>query len=305
MGFPNPFSLLNRLNFTVTGESGNVVTRAKFNFSRPLDVRLSPWEIPTNLIHQPLSSFTAVRGLAGWLAALPVWQKLQLAPPPDQAFVWTLPNMPLQTYFAAPLPAAGSQLSQLAARLMQNANPWLETNGEGFFQWATNSPGLVWNGAFLLSPYLKPVIVNQHDYVLGGLYPFAEGDPSPPPAQFLRVILGTPNLVYYQFEQTDVKVDADLFITQLFRVVFHKPQLPSKAAATVWLKNVEPLLGGSTTLVTQSGAQQLDFTRTSTLGLTAFDLHLLADWLESPQFPHGLHTLLAPPDASAAISPPR
>jgi hypothetical protein len=67
-------------------------------------------------------------------------------------------------------------------------------------------------------------------------------------------------------------------------------------AATKWLKNVEPLMGGSTTTVTRINPQQLAFTRQSTLGFTALELQLLADWLESPQFPHGLHTFLAPPD---------
>ena len=78
----------------------------------------------------------------------------------------------------------------------------------------------------------------------------------------------------------------------MFRVIFHKPQLPP--AAALWLKNLEPMLGDSTTLVTQTGPEQLGFTRNSTVGLTALELHLLADWLESPQFPRGLHTFPAP-----------
>ena len=285
-------STLNHLHLTATGEDGHVVTRGTLNFSRPLDLPLPPWTIPTNYIHQPLTSFTAVRGLAPWLAAMPAWQRLGLAPPPDQAYVWAPPGAPFQTYFAAPLPAAGNQLRQLAGRLVQNANPWLSTNGEGFIQWQTNPPGLVWIGALILSPNLKPVIVNQQDYVLGGLAPFAEGNPNPPPAEILRAVLGATNLVYYQTEQTGCRIEDDLFITQLFRVIFHKPQLPH--AAVWWLKHLEPMLGDSTTLVTQTGPEQLTFTRNSTAGFTALELNLLADWLESPQFPRGLHTFLAP-----------
>jgi hypothetical protein len=29
---------------------------------------------------------------------------------------------------------------------------------------------------------------------------------------------------------------------------------------------------------------------------SALELYLLADWLEFPRFPHGLHTFPAPPD---------
>jgi hypothetical protein len=116
------------------------------------------------------------------------------------------------------------------------------------------------------------------------------------PLEILRPLRGTTNLVYYHTEQTGPRIEDDFFITQLFRVVFHKAQLPVAAAATVWLKKAEPLLGASTTTMTRTGPAQLDFTRQSTVGLNALELHLLADWLESPQFPHGLHTFLAPPD---------
>lgn len=292
---PSSFSL-NRLHLTALGEGSNVLTRGTFNFSRPLDMPLLPWEIPTNLIHQSLTSFTAVRGLAPWLAGWPVWQKLQLAPPPDQAYFWAQEGVPFLTYFAAPLTAASNQLAQLAGRLVQNANPWLATNGEGYFQWSTNLPGLVWNGALILSPQIKPIIVNQQDYVLGGLAPFMEGNTNPPPAEFLRAVLDATNLVYYQFEHTGSRIEDGVFINQLFRLIFHKPQLPGTSTAALWLKNIEPLLGDSTTFVTQTGAEQLTFTRKSTIGFSALELHLLADWLESPRFPHGLHTFLAPPD---------
>ena len=285
-------STLNHLHFTATGENGNVLTRGTLNFSRPLESPLPPWQIPTNLIHQPLASFVAVRGLAPWLAALPAWQQLELTPPPDQAYFWALTGAPFNVYFAAPLPAASNQLSHLAARLVQNANPWLATNSEGNFQWQTNPPALVWNGALILSPFLKPVIVNQPDYVLGGLARFVEGNTNPPPAEILRVVLGTTNLVYYHFERADRRTDDDLFVIQLFRVLFHNAQLPP--AAALWLRNLGPMLGDCTTLVTQTGAEQLSFTRTSTLGLTALELHLLADWLESPEFPRGLHTFSTP-----------
>ncbi len=288
-------STLNHLHLTVTGKDGHVLTRGTFGFSRPLNLALPPWEIPTNFIRGPLTDFSAARGLAPWLAEMPLWQKTGLTPPPGQMYYWALEGAPLETWFAAPLPGASNQLWRLADRLVQNANPWLATNGQGFFQWQANPPALVWSGALLFSPVLKPVTVNHRDYVLGGLVPFVEGNPNPPPAESLREILGTPGLVYYQSEQTRIRIEDYLWITQMFRVIFHKPQLLSTAAATVWLKNVEPLLDDSTTLVTQTGAKQLTLTRDSTLGCTALELHLLADWLESPQFPSGLHTFLAPP----------
>ncbi len=289
-------STFNHFHLTLTGQDGHVLTRGTFDFSRPLDLPLSPWEIPTNLIHGPLTSFTAVRGLAPWLAALTAWQKLEFTPPPDQAYVWSQAGTPFQTYFAAPLPGASNQVRRLAGRLVKNGNPWLATNAQGNFQWAANPPRLVWNDALIISPWLVPMTANQRDYVMGGLYTIMPGNLDPAAVAILHTVLNTTHLVYYHSELTGPQIEDYLFITQLFRVVFHKAQLPAAAAATVWLKDVEPKMGASITSVTQTGPEQLAFTRESTIGLTALELHLLADWLESPQFPRGLHTFLAPPD---------
>jgi hypothetical protein len=280
----------------VTGNGDNVLTHATADFSRPLALELKPWNIPTNLVHGSLTSFTAARGLAPWLGTLPAWQKLEFTPPPDQAYLWSQAGGPFQTYFAAPLPEASNQVWQLSKRLVQNGNPWLATHAQGSFQWAYDPGRVVWNDAFLISPWLVGMAANHQDFLMGGLYAIEAGDLDVPSQDMLHTVLTTTNLVFYQGERTGIRVDDGFFVTQLFRVLFHRAQLPSAAASTLWLKAVEPQLGTSTTLVAQTGPAQLSFARQSTVGLTALEFHLLSDWLESPEFPRGLHTFLAPPE---------
>jgi hypothetical protein len=284
--------------FQVAGEHGEILTRGTATLSQPWTAELPAWDIPTNLIHQPLTSFTAVRGFSQWLSGSPAWREFWPGTTPNQAFCWSKfqAGGPFATYFAAPWPEAAKQLAQLASNLVPKANPWLVTNAQGSLQWIANIPALIWNDAFLISPYLKTATANHRDYLLGGLAPINENDPSPMPGEIIHAIVKTPNLVYYQAEQAGPRVEDGLFINQLFRLVFHKPQLPAKAAGSLWLKNVEPLLGTSTTDLVRINPDTLVFTRLSTTGFSAFELHLLADWLESPQFPYGLHTFLAPPD---------
>jgi hypothetical protein len=292
---PSTFNDFSRLYFSMTGNGENVLTHATADFSRPLALELKPWNIPTNLIHGPLTSFTAARGLAPWLAASSAWQKLEFTPPPDQAWLWSQVGSPFQTYFAAPLPGASDQIWRLSGRLVQNGNPWLAAHAQGNFSWVANPGRLVWNDALIISPWLVPMTNNQQDYVMGGLYPIELGDLDAPSIDMLHTVLNTTNLVFYQSERTGSRVEESFFITQLFRVIFHKAQLPSDARVTLWLKNVEPQLNTTTTLITETGPAQLTLARKSDIGLTALELHLLADWLESPEFPRGLHTFLAPP----------
>jgi len=282
-----PFS---DLHLTVAGEAGDVVTRATMDLARPLAAPLPAWDIPTNLIRGSLTSFTAVRGFCPWLAGLAAWQKLQLNPPPDQAFFWAQEGVPILTYCAAPLPAASNHLAQLAGLLVGQGNRWLATHGEGSFQWQTNPPNLTWSGVPILLPFLKPARLQQHEYIVGGLCPLAT-NASLPSAEFLKPLTGgSTDLVYYQTEQTGQRITDGVFVNQLLRLIFHRSQLPGYTAASFWLKTAGPRLGDTTTVVTRMEAQQLSLIRHSTLGLTALELHLLADWLESPRFPSGMYS---------------
>ena len=66
-----------------------------------------------------------------------------------------------------------------------------------------------------------------------------------------------------------------------------------------WFRAAASKLGNCVTTITKTGPDQLSFARTSSAGFTAVEFNLLADWLESPQFPRGLHTFLPSPDAPA------
>jgi hypothetical protein len=103
------------------------------------------------------------------------------------------------------------------------------------------------------------------------------------------------NLVYYDWELTGSRIEPCLYLGQVSRVVSRHPQLPLDSLSVSWLKTIEPRLGPCTTTIACTGTNELSFYRKSTAGFTGAELQLLADWLESPQFPHGLYSLLTPP----------
>ncbi len=68
---------LPRASLTVIGAGRDVLTRGQFNFAGLRPFELEAWNIPTNLVHDPLISFTAIRGVRPWLASLKMWHDLQ------------------------------------------------------------------------------------------------------------------------------------------------------------------------------------------------------------------------------------
>jgi hypothetical protein len=284
------------LHLTVTGESSNVVTRGTLEFSRPLDLTLPPWNIPTNLIDEQLASFTLIRGFKPWLESSPAWNNLQIGPPPDQVCFWALQNLPMQSYFAAPFPGASNAVDRLTDLVLQSGDPWFATNGLAKFVRSEVFNGLEWRGVPLMSPFLRSMTFDGQSFVYGGGFPDANVHPLS--EKILQKDLNRPNLVYHDWEATGLRAEQWFFMGQLIRLVSHKAQLSFHAPATLWLKALPPELGDSVTDVTKTGPNQLSFVRKSSLGFTAVELNLLTDWLESPNLPMGLHTLLAPTDDS-------
>jgi hypothetical protein len=281
---------------TVTGQKGDLHTHATLDRDEPYPLDLPAWDIPTNLIHGSVTSFGVARGFGTWLAAQPAWQKTGLTPAPDQLVYWSRDGIPFQTYVAAPMPAVSNQLAHLLPKLLQFGNPWLTTNADGDFEWSTEIAGIIWKNANLVTSFVYGDEFNHHSFILAGMYPPMADKLQPPPARISKAIHDRPDLVFAEQEGTGSRVEDGFFISQNFRVVFHKPQLPSKGVGTQWLKKSEHSFGETTTLISLVNPHQLELERDSTVGLNALELHLLADWLESPQFPRGLHTFLAPPD---------
>ena len=157
---------LPKVTVTAIGDRGNVRTAAALNFPQPLPFNLERWNIPTNLIHEPIVSFTAVQGLTAWLPSLSGWQDLQLGPPPGQLYFWAQSGVPFLSFCAASLSNSSNQVGQISDLLVHRANPWLTNNGLGRFERATNFHGAVWADLGIVTPYLKSSSGERHRFRL-------------------------------------------------------------------------------------------------------------------------------------------
>ena len=280
------------VSLSVNGEAGNVHTRARWNFPQPLNLTLDPWTIPTNIVHDPLSSFTAVRGIGSWLGSLKQWTDLAAGPAPNQIYLWSQGSAPILSYIAAALPDPGNAVRHCTDLLMQKANPYVTTNGMGSLEPRDNGPGVHWTGVPFCAPFMDSTTTNGRGFMLAGLNPLSGNTNLTMPASLITQFTGRTNLVYYDWEITGPRVQSLLYVSQLFRLVFEKAQFSTNEPTVVFIRAAEPLLGNCATMGLQTSPNQITFSRTSTIGLSALEIHLLSDWLESPHFPQGLHTLL-------------
>jgi hypothetical protein len=211
---------------------------------------------------------------------------------PNQLFCWAQGGSPFLDYAAAPTVEANSTMAKLGPAIMDAFNPLLATNRMGKWERAKDSDGVVWSRSPIIAPWLKSIALPEGYFLFAGLSPLAVTN-TPPPSGTLQELFNKSNIAYFDRELTGPRVDASMFVSQLFRVIFRREQLPPEANAVKWLKAAGPMLGNSSTTLTKTGPAELSLSRSSTLGLTALELQLMADWMESSQFPLRLHSAVA------------
>ncbi len=267
------------MQLQLVGRGGNLLPSGTFDLSQPLPA-LEQWQIPTDMVHQPLTSFTAARGFAPWLERQPWARWLELTPEPDQAFIWSLGLSPLQTFIAVPVTNGVTAIAQLAHNLTTDTN-WENYLSTPFALYrTTNHIGLP------DVPFIKPEIQALSDPA--GDFLFADVFPNlptgePPPELFDQ--LNRTNLVFYHWEITSKRLTDLPQLTQLALLLTRHRELDQESATGRWLKRIGPTLGECATEVVQTGPTELSFKRSAPAGLTAIELLALAEWLEAPNFP--------------------
>jgi hypothetical protein len=235
-----------------------------------------------------------MRGFQSWLTSFKPWRDLEIGVAPNQLFVWAIQNSSQGTFFAAPLADARTRVAKITDFILQKGSQFFATNSIARFRRSQTSGGLEWKGVPYVDPFLKSVSTNDGEFVLGGVFEPAATGLSPVPAELLQQIYAVPNLVFYDWEMTGERSDHWIYMGQFVRYAAYIPQMEPELAGQHWLKTASLTLRNCITALTLGTNNQISFSRKSTVGFTAIELHLLADWLDTPDFPRGLHSLSPP-----------
>jgi hypothetical protein len=292
---------LPEMQLTITAPDNNFHINGKFNFAENLEINLEPWRVPTNTLHQPLDSFTAVRGFSSWFQSQAWAQPYQISPVPNQLFIWGLASYPFQTFAAVPVPDAANAFSQLYARLIPVFN---EANARSYFgapialELTNNEIAFI--GTPFIAPKLRALIEPAGQFLFLEPFPNTPHSKPLPPELFQR--LAIKNLVLYHWEITAERLPQLLQLSQYGLMITQHRQLEEQSAAFKWLQRIGGTLGNTDTEITWSGPAEFTFTRKTPGIFTGTELLFLANWLEAIDFP-GCNLRLPP--SSARLKPHR
>jgi hypothetical protein len=286
---------LGRLELAIAAQGEFLKTQGTIAFPETLSWNTSPWTVPTNLVHDPLVTFTAIRALGpfttgtGFLADF-LGKNLT----GSQTFLWTQSEVPFQTYVAFASPKPDQELNRLAEELPARWNPKLATSGSGSMDWNTNGTVLQVTGLSLVVPQLFATNGPTGSWLAGGLAPPSPAtSPEPIPQALLSQFIKRTNIVVYDWEITQERVGYWRVLSQIVPVIGQRSGLTNEIAVRKpfiaterFLQELSENLGNTITEVTSSAPPELAFSRKSHLGLSGFEIVYLARWMtDAPSSP--------------------
>jgi len=273
-----PSFLPSSISLGISGGGDQVITRAQLYFPGRMPLQVDPWKIPASLIREPLIGFSAARGFQPWLDAMNAWKRLGLGPAPNEAFCWSLNGSPFFSAWALRFAQPTNFANRFRDFSRQTANPWIAAHAFGSVESLTNSAGAIWDGLPYIAPFFQIAATPEGELVVGGLIPSLPTNGAPA-TEIIWQTTEAKDLLFYGWELTGARLQADAYLGQLARLICRQPQLETNSISLGWLQAAAPNLGNCLTTVALVGTNQLVLTRRSTVGFSSLELHLLNEWI--------------------------
>jgi hypothetical protein len=303
-----------RTTITFTATDQSIFMKARVVYPQPIPWKFDPWRIPTNIVRDPLISFSAGQDIAAYMNSDEPLSKLTDNPLAGQFYVWSLGEMVLQTYGAWPVADATNSLRRIATEAPAAFNPALKEIGGGELRWLGEHNALVWgNLSAIMSPTLQVATETNGQYLLASFFPYVQRG-KPAPDDLFQQIRGRTNLVYYDWEGTGRRLMAWEMFSSILPILPRMPLPPAASASTNkpaavqiarpalvieenWLNAIMPMLMTDNTIteITRTAPAELTVVRQSPFALTSAELVLLSHWISGMGRPPVNLSLLPPP----------
>ena len=274
---------LERATVAVWERGETVRTKAVFRTLQPHNLPQGNFKVPTNLIGNPLLSFTATHGVFRIVGADSYLRVIEPFVENETAYLWAQGHVPFQSFVAFPVKDPTNALAKVVA-LIEKETVSIVTNmfhpAYGKLLKTNDDKTVWWSGLPVVSPTISITNDLGRDFIVGGLFPPVP-KPRPIPAEMVAQVESKTNLVHYHWEITQTRLFTTLQMSQLIPVVCNISDPATNVTARVWASTIAPELGNCITEVTATGPSELTLSRSSYIGLGSTELTLLTLWLDN------------------------
>ncbi|MGA2176813.1 MAG: hypothetical protein ABSH38_17695 [Verrucomicrobiota bacterium] len=272
-----------RIKVSVAAIDDVMQLTARVVYPQPIPWESAPWQIPTELVRNPLVSFTAAQDVAAFLNMDPAFSQLDCNPLTNQFYAWALGQMPFQTYMAWPVANGTNALDKLAIEAPAAFNPALKRFNGTELIWHPNQKKLIWSSMPLVAPALEVAQDNGRQFLFMSLFPRSPMS-KPVPDDLLAQVRGHADLVYYDWELTGPRLQEWRLLSQMMANRSSGESDEMFDANTVtesWLGGFGSLDINTVTEINRVASNELSLVRTSPVGFTGLEMVLFSDWLSN------------------------
>ena len=270
-----------RVKMNMAARKGTLHLSASVIYPEGTAWKSDAWQVPTELIRSPLTSFTAGQDVGALFKAAPIVSQLAGSLLTNQFYAWVKGEMPFQTYVAWPVADASNVLEKLSTEAPSALNAGLKQFNGSQLVWQTDDKRLYMANLGMVAPDLAVAEDHGRSYLLTTMFPLSPKDP-PMRDELLKQVEGHTNLVYYDWELTGPRLQE---LRLLAHMLLNRPgaktheALAAKAIEERWLAGLRPMVGNTVTEITNVSPNEVSLVRNSPIGFTAIEILLLSDWL--------------------------
>lgn len=292
-----------KTEIALSSKNDNIRTVLRAVYPTALNWKGQKWQIPTNIVRDPIISFTAAQNLSTLVKSPEVLAKTGVNPMTNQFFLWSQAQMPFMTFGAMPVKDSQKTFDHLTVRMPQLFNEDLAEAKAGSLVLSSNKQNLLWSGVSILAPGLRATNDTTGEFIFGGLFAVPPSRQAPP-QELIQQISSRTNLIYYDWEITQHRLGQWQVLSKMLPFMQLKrlpvsPEVVAQAKTNEavrlklaermlderWQSRVAPLLGNSITEVTLVAPNEIELIRRSHIGFTGIELLYLSHWLNDPRFP--------------------
>jgi len=286
-----PFRLA-RTHIDIAPTSGSLLLTCKVDYGEAVPWQPQPWRVPSELIKEPLVSFTTGQDVEPFLKSDETLASFSSNPLRSQFYFWSMSEMPLESYVAWPEDNPKETLKNLSSEVLAAFNPKLKALNNSQLIWRPDISQILWTGLTLASPHLQAAPESAGSFLVGGLFPLTPGT-GPAPEALWEQFKNRTDLVYYDWELTGPRILRLLPETQMVPVFdmlgIHSsvPYTGKKTPADIaldarlrvneqWLTGLGRVLGNTVTEISKTGPGELTIVRNSPFVFSSLELVLLS-----------------------------
>lgn len=283
----------------------NIRIEGFFDFDQPVDLDLSSWKIPASTLRDPITGFTAIRGLTSIVKGFNK-EVADVLPDTNQMIIATEfhGQFSFVMRWFLPVDNLNNNFNKSKTGISGIIGKFLSKSPFGKLSFNEEEPRLSWAGLPIIVPYLVGLdLKDDGNFLEIGFLPLTTKERKPVPQELLDQVLKSEDVIFYDWELTPQRALTISSLANVYEILNYTvaigtpggavgknvPSPPNPQAAIKIIRALTDASGNTVTQIQKESPTRWKFQKTSKLGIGSFEIVALSRFFSIPEIAGPLH----------------